>query len=456
MHGRPRKSPTPEDDRALSIKAAKLRSLQSQFLQFHHNKIYTKEALEVCAKLLEANPEYLTAWNYRKLAVEHILSQSENETETDSDSIKLVLGEELKVTERALAKNYKSYGAWYHRKWVLRKGYSSPDWELQLLGVFLKKDTRNFHAWNYRRFVASLKNRSDDEELQFTTDMINDNFSNYSAWHNRSILLSHLLEKRVQGYFPKEKVLTEEYDLVHQAIFTDPDDQSGWFYHLWLLDQTVKVETPLLVSTFPPHGSVLNVSVDGFLDDCALSPTTSFHLNTRTIPVILYFSEAVEGVNSSTIIVESVFDTNKDLVWTPLSTNNSGSAQAWVARLNFFEEKLHLLPAIPVKVSVGHFQGIVSLRGFHYSHPTHFEFTVNVQPPTSEHAGLQGFEMISWGDENFRICETHLKESSKIRIFGQFKNGDDNESTAYKWNAETITNEMALFRELLSVTNWYE
>ncbi|XP_028075596.1 geranylgeranyl transferase type-2 subunit alpha 1-like, partial [Camellia sinensis] len=151
MHGRPRKAPTPEEEKALALKAAKLRPLQSQFLHFHHNKIYTKEALEVNAKLLEANPEYLTAWNYRKFAVEHILSHSETDTEIDPDFIKSIYSEELRVTESALAKNYRSYGARYHRKWVLSKGHSSVDRELQLLGVFLKKDSRNFHAWNYRR-----------------------------------------------------------------------------------------------------------------------------------------------------------------------------------------------------------------------------------------------------------------------------------------------------------------
>lgn len=150
-----------------------------------------------------------------------------------------------------------------------------------------------------------------------------------------SVILSHLLEKRAQGSFSKEKVLTEEYDLVHQALFTDPDDQSGWFYHLWLLEQTVKVENPLLVSTWPPHGSNLNVSADGFLDTCASSPITGFHLNSGIIPLILYFNEAVEGVSSSTITVQSVHNTNKDLIWSPLSTNNSGSSQAWVTHLTF-------------------------------------------------------------------------------------------------------------------------
>ncbi|CAL5428184.1 unnamed protein product [Camellia sinensis] len=181
MHGRPRKAPTREEEKVLALKAAKLRPLQSHFLHFHHNKIYTEEALDVNAKFPEANPEYLTAWNYRKFAVEHILSHFETDTEIDPDSIKSIYSEELRV---------RSYGAWYHRKWVLSKGHSSVDQELQLLGVFLKKDSRNFHAWNYQRFIAALKNRLDEEELHFTTDLINNNFSNYSSWHNRRLTSS--------------------------------------------------------------------------------------------------------------------------------------------------------------------------------------------------------------------------------------------------------------------------
>ena len=129
MHGQPRKAPKPEDEAASLAKAEKLRALQSQFLSYHHNNVYifslffsfsipaiqtlpiallifnfvfifykncfsyTKEALEVNAKLLEINPEYYTAWNYRKLSVEHRLSQSES----DLASVKSILSEELKV-----------------------------------------------------------------------------------------------------------------------------------------------------------------------------------------------------------------------------------------------------------------------------------------------------------------------------------------------------------------------
>ncbi|CAL5354746.1 unnamed protein product [Camellia sinensis] len=149
MHGRPREAPTLEEERALALKAAKLRLLHSHFLHFHYNKI--------------------------KFAVEHILSHSETDTEIDPDSIKSIYSEELR-TERALARNYRSYGAWYHRKWLLSKGHSSVDQE--------------FPCMKLPEFVAALKNRSDEEELHFTTDLINENFSNYSSWHNRSLTSS--------------------------------------------------------------------------------------------------------------------------------------------------------------------------------------------------------------------------------------------------------------------------
>ncbi|KAJ4963295.1 hypothetical protein NE237_023234 [Protea cynaroides] len=223
MHGRPRKAPKP-DDAASAAKAAQLQTLQLQLLQYHHDKIYTKEALEICAKLVEVNPEHYTAWNYRKLAVESILR-----SETDADAIKAILTQELRVAESALRRNFKCYSAWYHRKWVLNKGFLSLDHEFRLLDQFQKLGSRNFHAWTYRRHVAALKNLSLEEELKFTTGMIDTNFSNYSAWHNRSVLLSDLLKQKVQGYSHREKVLTEEYELVHQAIFTVQMTKVGGF-----------------------------------------------------------------------------------------------------------------------------------------------------------------------------------------------------------------------------------
>ncbi|KAK0577649.1 hypothetical protein LWI29_036486 [Acer saccharum] len=443
MHGRPRKPSKPEDEAASAAKAQKLRALQSQFLHNHQNNIYTKEAVELSAKLLEINPESYTAWNYRKLAVEHHLSLTHSDS--NPESLNSIFQEELTVVENALRQNFKSYGAWYHRKWVLSKGHSSINHELRLLDKFQKADSRNFHAWNYRRFVAPLMNRSEEDELKYTEDMICDNFSNYSAWHNRSVLLSNLLKKKADGFLLKEKVLPEEYEFVHQALFTDPDDQSGWFYHLWLLDQTVKVDSPLLVSSWPSHGCDLML----LGDSCPSSPFTSFHSDSGTFPLVLYFNQAVEGVNSSTVSVDCELNTIKDLIWKPLSANNSRTSQVWVTQLNFINVEPK---AYPVEVSLGHSQGIISSSGFHYNRSC-FAFRVCVQPVEKGPAKRLGGDVMLWSDEKFHIYDAHSQESSPVISLDQLSIKNNHETTASEWRTKAIAKEIDHFCELLSLIN---
>jgi len=82
------------------------------------------------------------------------------------------------------------------------------------------------HCWDYRRYLLDhSSSMSIKEELEFTTEKIQTNFSNYSSWHLRSTLLL-----RMENDF-----LSEELDLIKNAAFTDPNDQSVWFYHRWLI-----------------------------------------------------------------------------------------------------------------------------------------------------------------------------------------------------------------------------
>ncbi|KAL9668406.1 hypothetical protein QQ045_002787 [Rhodiola kirilowii] len=445
MHGRPRKALKPEAEAASAIKAEKLRNLQSIFLQNHLNKIYTKDALDVSAKLLESNPEVYTGWNYRKLAVEHQISQ----TESDPEAVKKILDEELSVVEIALRTNFKSYGAWHHRKWVLSKGQSSLDHELKLLDKFQKADSRNFHAWNYRRFVADLMKISEDKELQYTTNMIETNFSNYSAWHNRSTILSRLLEKKASGFESQENVLTEEFELVHQAIFTDPDDQSGWFYHLWLLQQTVKPDSPSLLSSWPAHGSDLTVASDMSLS-LSVSPASVYISKTRNLPLILYFDQPVKGVNSSTVTVDSGMCSNMNLIWRPISTNTTTAAQAWVTDLILGDSMPCASKAYPIKICIGHSPGIISSSNVQLSATSQIAFTVYLQKYASEDANEQEREEILWTDENFQACETHHEKSVLVHHLSQLNIADERKSSFSMWHINTILNEIALFREFLS------
>ncbi|KAI3927597.1 hypothetical protein MKX01_026530 [Papaver californicum] len=447
MHGRPRKPLEPEDAATVQ-KAANLRTLQSQLLHNHHNKIYTEEAVDLSTRLVETNPELYTAWNYRKLAVEQNIISA-----IDQDAVRLILNEELRVVENALRRNVKSYGAWHHRKWVLSKGLLPLYHEFRLLDGLQKVDSRNFHAWNYRRFVAALQNVSEADELKHTTEMIDTNFSNYSSWHNRSAILSHLLKQKAHGFESKEKVLSEEYELVHQAIFTDPDDQSGWFYHYWLLHQTITPEAPLLLSSWPSHGSDLILSTDRNFEGCMSSRRTSFCSDKEAFPLILYFNQSVKGVNSATVDIKFTFVKNEDVSWKPLSTKNSGYADAWVTYLKFPDGKDNSLEICQVEVSVGHSQGIISSSGSNYSFPSRFAFTTRLGVGKRDGEGGVGIEKVVWTDGSFHtdlaLLEElrHMLSSDRIRII------KDQDPTTSTWQIESIITEIALFRELLLEVN---
>jgi len=120
----------------------------------------------------------------------------------------------------------------------------------------LGRDSRNFHGWGYRRIVVEQLRTFEDEEgprdgetisqlgkgnplteseFAYTTKMINTNLSNFSAWHNRSKLIPQLLDERKASAADRRAMFDSEMSLVQDAVFTDPYDQSLWFYHQHLM-----------------------------------------------------------------------------------------------------------------------------------------------------------------------------------------------------------------------------
>lgn len=104
--------------------------------------------------------------------------------------------------------------------------------ELALCKEFLRQDQRNFHCWNYRRFVISVANVPAEAELAYSLEKIQENFSNYSAFHHRSNFIKCNAASLTT-------VLPAEFSIVENAIFTEPDDQSAWWYHQFLLTWAV-------------------------------------------------------------------------------------------------------------------------------------------------------------------------------------------------------------------------
>ena len=176
------------------------------------------------------NPDFYTLWNFRRDILTRLLVQHDEEDDDNyAQRVTEISTVELNLTETALTKrNPKCYYAWHHRKWIVGLGFCNLRAELSLCARFLERDERNFHCWTYRRCVASSLNVSKEEEFQFTEELISRNFSNGSAWHQRTRVL-------VGG--GEEVTLVTELEKLREAIYTEPDDQSSWMYHRWILSK---------------------------------------------------------------------------------------------------------------------------------------------------------------------------------------------------------------------------
>lgn len=231
--------------------------------------------------------------------------------------------------------------------------------------------------------------------------------------------------------------IPDEYEIVHQAIFTDPDDQSGWFYHLWLLDQTVNMESPLLTSSWPSHGSSVILSGAGCLNGSS-SNFTTFCSESGSFPLILYFDQAVGGVSSSTVTIESELKGNEQLVWEPISNKGSQVSCVWVASLKYFSSEPCESKEYKVKVRLGNSPGIVSSRGYNFSAPYEFVFTAHVHDTAED--SQEG--IVSWTD-GFEIWDAQSKDLNSLVTLYQLNAGTD-----LKWRQAAIDSEIECFRLL--------
>ena len=251
-----------------------------------HAKDFSNTTLQLTSRLLSQNPEYYTIWNHRRLILQHVfakeLASGNNaalETADDGNAdaqaaqkagltlaqqeISLLIKEDLQFLIPLLKQFPKCYWIWNHRSWLLATATEHlPStsalalWqgELGLVGKMLALDSRNFHGWTYRREVVKqieeLSGKSMvEKEYEYTTKMIQTDLSNFSAWHNRSQLIPRLLAEREASSADRRLLFNGEIELITRALYTDPYDQSLWFYHGYLmstLDPSNAQATPVL------------------------------------------------------------------------------------------------------------------------------------------------------------------------------------------------------------------
>ena len=261
MHGQPRAKADASLNEAQKLEQKERRTKKAQLfgelckrvLDAHASDTHSATLLKMSEKLVQMNPEMYTIWNYRRAHLSPIFLRGGDEA-VDASS------HELAVTKQALMQNPKSYATFHHRKWVVSMGFCSLERELALVEALLEADERNFHGWGYRRAVAGMMGLDRDRELAYSRKKIEDNFSNYSAWHHRSVVLGLPAADRedcadggTRGQSDMASagrltasVIEDELQFVRQACYTDPRDQSGWFYHRWLTGKLLLADGDLI------------------------------------------------------------------------------------------------------------------------------------------------------------------------------------------------------------------
>jgi len=260
MHGRLRVKTTAQQEAEKAVerqkKLAKYNAGTQLLFKKRGERVYDEETALQLSQILAVNPDFYTLWNYRRQIFLHW------QKEKSEDYMQTMLKSDLQFTEQCLGVNPKSYCAWHHRCWVMEH-MPSPDWQTEIIlcDRYLKLDGRNFHCWDYRRFAVAGAGREAAAELVTTDRLIETNFSNYSSWHYRSQLLVELYPPGGDVAAPvREDKYHAELALVQNAVFTDPDDQSAWFYHRWLL-QPRHPAANIVTCVSTAHGEMARVVV---------------------------------------------------------------------------------------------------------------------------------------------------------------------------------------------------
>lgn len=313
MHGRLKVRTTEEQEQRKRIeREKKLKAYQQgmcECLKRVKNCDYDPIGMKISEEILSSNGDIQTLWNLRKNTLEKFANEKLYE---EPDMIKL-LANEMSLTDVSLRKNPKSYSCWHHRRWCLLKAETLDfntkstqlSWtnEMKLCDLYLDLDSRNFHCWRHRSFLIEHAKLSKLDELKFTYEKICSNFSNYSSWHYRSKLIESLYsENQIDS-----EIFKNELNLIENAIFTDPNDQSAWIYEKWLLLEHQRSSVKEL--SFNIDSLVLNFKF-----------AKQLNLNHDLIFLKLNDESLVSKLNNSMI---------EGLKWTNCQDNDSVESNIW-------------------------------------------------------------------------------------------------------------------------------
>lgn len=236
--------------------------------------------LKLTAHCLKRNPKAYATWFHRKWSLGHFATAYPRINEDTStpglhsaaehfDIVRTLLRSELDLCAQFLQLDERNFHCWNYRRFVVAL-LGSCGSACDGIKIEVAEHTSNFNgAWsgwaneanvtmgvqvshNATAHPASLLSRSDRHEIieaewKFTQSKLMDNFSNGSATHYRTKLLPLMVDIRAekeginkndatQSYEILLNLAREEWDeLILNCIFTEPDDQTVWWYHRFVV-----------------------------------------------------------------------------------------------------------------------------------------------------------------------------------------------------------------------------
>ena len=234
---------------------------------------------------LERNPKAYGAWFHRKWVLQQATSAPPSDdtdashTMTATTTTTTLLSNELGLTEQFLQRDERNFHCWNYRRFVVGleldtttgSGRRDGLWAASQLLLESNSDTAvvigpqllakqstsnnynsndNHRQQNHATRIKTILQR----EWDFTKTKIVENFSNFSAFHYRSKLLLLVSENNnndnqscwcwspiivaddTASSTTVQNIAQTESSLMENIMFTEPDDQTIWWYHRFVLD----------------------------------------------------------------------------------------------------------------------------------------------------------------------------------------------------------------------------
>ena len=271
------------NDNNNSSATGQLHSIEGHFVNM---KAILKSELELCAQFLQLDERNFHCWNYRRFVVALLGSCGGRGGSTTTSTSYSHSSDMVDESDGDLFNG--SWSPWLNQSTTVSMGAQSSSSGRKatgnvphLSGGHQRGDGGDDEEFN--NIAKSIFALSPEEltsilisEWNFTTSKIHDNFSNGSAFHYRSKLLPLILESRLmassttslddEGYRNKryDAILTlarEEWEsILLNAIFTEPDDQTPWWYHRFIVSWIKPTTT--LGSNNNSSNSIINNNKD--------------------------------------------------------------------------------------------------------------------------------------------------------------------------------------------------